>query len=88
MAAQIKDFLAALGRDLRLAGRVAHVENIPPRPARHQDPDPPLDPRLARALSSQGVTRLYSHQALALDLARAGRDLAAATPTASGKTLV
>jgi DEAD/DEAH box helicase domain-containing protein len=88
MAADIKDFLAALGRDLRLAGRVAHVEHIPARPALHQDPDPPLDPRLARALLSQGVGRLYSHQALALALARAGRDLAAATPTASGKSLV
>jgi DEAD/DEAH box helicase domain-containing protein len=39
-------------------------------------------------LQGQGVERLYSHQALATDLIRAGRHVIAATPTASGKTFV
>ena len=34
-----------------------------------------------------GVERLYSHQALAVDAARAGRDWVVVTGTASGKTL-
>lgn len=34
------------------------------------------------------VRRLYTHQARALELVRAGRDVVAATPTASGKSLV
>ncbi len=80
--------MAALGRDARLAGEVRHLERIPARPARYGDPNPPLPPRLARALAAAGVERLYAHQARALGLARVGRDLAVATPTASGKTLV
>ncbi|MDQ7795051.1 MAG: V-type ATP synthase subunit E family protein, partial [bacterium] len=37
-----------------------------------------LPPALARALAGQGVTSLYSHQAQALNLARAGREAEAA----------
>ena len=40
-----------------------------------------------RALAWRGVDRLYEHQARAIDLARAGRDVVVATPTASGKSL-
>lgn len=39
-------------------------------------------------LDRQGVEKLYSHQAHALDLIRSGRHVVAATPTASGKTLI
>lgn len=38
-------------------------------------------------LRARGVTSLYRHQRDALDLARAGRHLVVATPTASGKSL-
>ena len=63
---------------------MAHVEEISPRPASLKPLDVP--PRLVHALKSQGVQSLYSHQAQALELARAGRDLAVATPTASGSS--
>jgi DEAD/DEAH box helicase domain-containing protein len=86
MSDDMKKFLASVGRDRRLSGQVAHVEEIAPRPASLKPLD--LEPRLVRALQAQGVRQLYSHQARALQLARAGRDLAVATPTASGKTLV
>ncbi len=46
-----------------------------------------LAPALAGALRERGVTSLYAHQARAFDLARAGRSLVVATPTASGKSL-
>ena len=46
-----------------------------------------LDPRLAHALRSRGLERLYRHQAQAYDQVRAGRHTVVATPTASGKTL-
>jgi len=46
-----------------------------------------LDRRLVAALSACGIHRLYSHRAQALDLALAGRHVAVATPTASGKSL-
>ncbi len=46
-----------------------------------------LHPRLASALRTRGVERLYSHQAAVWDLIRAGQHAVVATPTASGKTL-
>jgi len=53
----------------------------------YADLPPWLAPGLARALRQRGVERLYAHQARALALARAGRHMAIATPTASGKSL-
>ncbi|UPG84101.1 DEAD/DEAH box helicase [Luteibacter aegosomatis] len=46
-----------------------------------------LPPPLARALTTRGIERLYSHQQEAWEAARAGRNVLVATPTASGKTL-
>lgn len=60
------------------------------RPAREAKDGPlpaDLDPSLAAALKARGIDRLFSHQAQALELARAGRDVVVATPTASGKSL-
>ncbi len=46
-----------------------------------------LDARLCSALGRRGITALYTHQAEAIDHARAGRHVVIVTPTASGKTL-
>ncbi|HKO95324.1 MAG TPA: DEAD/DEAH box helicase, partial [Polyangiaceae bacterium] len=46
-----------------------------------------LDPRLVRGLERRGIHRLYSHQSRAIEAALAGRHVAIATPTASGKSL-
>jgi DEAD/DEAH box helicase domain-containing protein len=46
-----------------------------------------LDPDLSAALAQRGITELYSHQAEALELSRAGRHIVVVTPTASGKSL-
>ena len=88
MDSPLHKMMAALERGRGFSGQVAHLEHQPPRTARWADPDPPLPPELTRALASQGIGRLYTHQARALELIRAGRDLVTATPTASGKTLV
>lgn len=88
MSGELKSFVSSLKRSHRLAAEVVHVEDIAAREAAYGEPDPPLPPGLVRALAAQGVERLYSHQATALNLVRAGRDVVTATPTASGKTLV
>ncbi|HEX8820919.1 MAG TPA: DEAD/DEAH box helicase [Archangium sp.] len=44
-------------------------------------------PQVREALRRRGIERLFSHQAEAYRLARAGRSLVIATPTASGKSL-
>ncbi len=67
-----------------LAGhdQLVHVEVVPARPARFATVSgPPLPAGLAPAGG------LWAHQAAALDLARAGRSVAVATGTASGKSL-
>ena len=68
-------------------GCLVHLEHIPAREA----PDAgPLDlsPELSVRLRRAGIDRLWSHQAEGLRAARAGRNVAIATGTASGKSLV
>ncbi|MBA2279875.1 MAG: DEAD/DEAH box helicase [Acidimicrobiia bacterium] len=65
-------------------GRLVHVERLPARPASYAELATPLRPLVRDAL---GVEALWSHQAAAIDNARAGRSVAVATGTASGKSL-
>jgi DEAD/DEAH box helicase domain-containing protein len=68
-------------------GRVSplvHVHRLPARQARMGQLARPLPPEVAERL---GVETLWSHQARAIDLARAGRSVVVATGTASGKSL-
>jgi DEAD/DEAH box helicase domain-containing protein len=44
-------------------------------------------PLLREALEREGIQRLYSHQAEAIEAIQNGRDVVVVTPTASGKTL-
>ncbi|TFH40060.1 MAG: DEAD/DEAH box helicase, partial [Lysobacterales bacterium] len=60
---------------------------MPARPARLVDMPLDLHPRLAAALESRGITRLYSHQREAWNHLREGRHVVVVTPTASGKML-
>ena len=46
-----------------------------------------LNPLLREALKNQGIDRLYSHQAEAIEAVQEGKDVVVVTPTASGKTL-
>ena len=68
-------------------GQVVHVERIRARRARYGKLDRPLPPRLQAALGGIGAGKLYSHQAQAINAARAGQHVILATGTASGKTL-
>lgn len=69
------------------AGQIEHVEALGERVGKYMDPAPALPGPLKRVLSQRGVERLYSHQAAALEAARAGHDWVVVTGTASGKTL-
>ena len=76
----------------RPRGSVPRGRRDPPRghPAREPDwrPFPEwLDPRIRGGLAARGIDQLYTHQAEAIEAARAGRDVVVVTPTASGKTL-
>jgi DEAD/DEAH box helicase domain-containing protein len=46
-----------------------------------------VHPRIQSILKARDIDQLYSHQAIAMDLVRQGKNVVLVTPTASGKTL-
>lgn len=68
-------------------GQIAHVERIPARRPQRGVLDEPLRVDLENSLRNQGIGLLYSHQAEAVNAARAGEHVTVVTATASGKTL-
>ena len=66
------------------ASALVFAHTLPARPARTGTLARPLPDAVAERL---GVATLWSHQAQAIDLARAGRSVVVATGTASGKSL-
>ena len=67
--------------------QIARLERIPPRPARFAPLDEPLAPELQDCLEASKLSRLYTHQAGAVNAARRGENVMVATASASGKTL-
>lgn len=65
--------------------RLHHI--VPPREGTYAALPDALHPLVRNALVRRGIDRLYAHQARAFELARSGRSLVVATPTASGKSL-
>jgi len=68
-------------------GQIAHIEDIPAKPAVYGDLEEPLPPQIQKMLAEQGVESLYSHQADAINAVRAGENVVVVTAAASGKTL-
>jgi DEAD/DEAH box helicase domain-containing protein len=83
----VAGYVAGLTASKRLGHLVACHRVFPAGPAVYADPVRPFSRTVAGLLAARGIPRLYAHQARATDLARAGRHVAVATPTASGKTL-
>jgi DEAD/DEAH box helicase domain-containing protein len=79
--------LEKLAADPELGDRLTRLEVLPARPARYGDPERPLHPEVLERLAARGAERLYVHQAEAIDRLRAGRSVALATGTGSGKSL-
>lgn len=83
----VERFLGALVTDPALDGRVAAIHEEPARDAAFAPLPPELNPALAHALRADGRGQLYVHQREAIDHALAGRHVAIATETSSGKSL-
>jgi DEAD/DEAH box helicase domain-containing protein len=82
-----RGFLDRLSASPGAEASLAHVRTLPAR-APHTVPANELPATLRERLSLLGIDGLYPHQRRGLDLLEAGRNLALATGTASGKTLV
>ncbi|MGH9688750.1 MAG: DEAD/DEAH box helicase [Candidatus Acidiferrales bacterium] len=83
----VQEALGALAAKYRSDEVLTAVRQIPARKAEFRPMPDWVRPELASAYSSKGIEQLYSHQAAAAELARAGNDFVVVTPTASGKTL-
>jgi len=74
------------GLKRRYGERITGELVMPASDGRYAPVPAEMHPGLRRALEGRRVRQLYSHQVQAWDLARSGRHLVIATPTASGKT--
>src|SRR5262249_42281121 len=79
----VREFLG----ELKKSDSVSGYHYIPPREPSLVDFPAELHPAVRQVLEGRGITKLYSHQAHAFELARAGKNVVIVTPTASGKTL-
>jgi DEAD/DEAH box helicase domain-containing protein len=76
-----------LVKDRRFGKNIRHCEHIPARPAHYLPFPESLHEDLRRVMNQRGIEQLYSHQAEAIRLTQAGKNVVVVTPTASGKTL-
>jgi len=85
--ASVHEIVEQLSARDRSGELITAVHHIPAREAQWSSLPAWVRPELAAAYRDKGVARLYSHQAKAIDIVRAGGNAVVVTPTASGKTL-
>ena len=83
----VTGFLDDLRAGKDYAGQIVYLRHVEARPPGFAAPRMPLPDELSGMLAKQGMARLYTHQAEALDAIRAGTDVLVTTGTASGKSL-
>lgn len=81
------EFLTFLRKQPYYRDQLVHIEKIPAKRARYGKLNRGLPDMLVNALKQTGTTRLYSHQARAINAIDQGAHVVVATGTASGKTL-
>ncbi|HEU6436209.1 MAG TPA: DEAD/DEAH box helicase [Nitratidesulfovibrio sp.] len=83
----VRDYITAL-LGSPFGRQVTHHRALPAREAAHAPNRRPWPKAVRDILARNSIDDLYTHQARATDLIRAGRHVVVATPTASGKTYV
>ncbi|XP_022135057.1 uncharacterized protein LOC111007140 isoform X2 [Momordica charantia] len=79
----VEHLKAGVGSD----GQIVHVEDIAARKANYVEIPEELSNNVISALKCIGVEKLYSHQARSIEASLAGKHVAVATMTSSGKSL-
>ena len=82
----IDDFIQSIKHMQGYKKQIVHVQEIPPQEAMFGELEKTLPQNIQNCLLTRDI-HLYSHQAEAINKARAGKNVAIVTPTASGKTL-
>jgi len=85
---EIQAFLNHIRSKTGYLDQISHIEHIAPRRPVYGRLDEPLASALQDALDNHGLSRLYAHQAQAVNHIRAGKNVMVSTFSASGKTLV
>jgi len=83
----LSEWLSRAENDRRFRENATSIIHIPESAGSFVPYPQWVDPAIRKVLVERGITRLYSHQAQAIDLAHEGKDVVLVTPTASGKTL-
>lgn len=84
---RLNKLAASIEQDPLLRGTLVYREDLHGIEAQYAASAVPIADSIQSALQRLGIAQLYSHQAAALDLVRAGQDIVVVTPTASGKSL-
>lgn len=84
----VAEYIAALTGSDRFGPQVAASKRHPESGAQTAPWPAGLSPVLETLLGGTGIESLYSHQAQAIELILAARNVVIATPTASGKSLI
>ncbi len=87
MTVGVESVLEKIEKNPRFMSNVTFRHTIPAQEGIYEPIPPFLPDKLQELLMQKGITKLYSHQAAALNGVREGRDIVVVTPTASGKTL-
>lgn len=80
-------FLETIKSSADYRNQIACEKRIPARDAQYGEVSPLVSGQTGEALARLGITRLYSHQAEAIEAVRRGENIVVVTGTASGKTL-
>lgn len=84
----VSEYLSALHQSRKYGPQVVSHKKIDARKENLSRKSPDLHPLLLQHLQQKGIHQLYIHQQEALEHIRNGEDIIAATPTASGKSMI
>ncbi len=87
MASDVNDFIQRIQRKSDYRNQIVHIRSLPARAAQYGQLTRPLPTTLQNLLALDGIQKLYTHQAQAVNLLRDDKDVLVVTGTASGKTL-
>ena len=87
-ADKVGEYIEALKASTRMADQVVTHRSFPRSQAAYGEMETPWPEAVNSILQGAGVNRLFKHQTQAINLIRRGKNVVAATPTASGKTFI